>query len=524
MMTLRRVAGSRSLNALMLVIVAMGIISFAPGRRVIADSHPLMVKITIETVTALDDVEGPGCGQADFYAKSWIDGEYLGESATVEDDDDIQPDWEFSKIVDSTVGSITARLEVWEDDWFGICLGDDQMDISPDTTDMGIDLVIDLEPCMVGADLPAGSFDPTCAAVIQSEGTGDDATRVTFRVNVDEPPSAENMRVSCLHNGIWPQPGDDVTIDGASFDADGNVLHADEFEIWVDGAMVRSFPNRNTMTYQFVASGSEFSYACRIIEDGVAVWSGWHRVTVGPSTEPDAVPVLLTGPRHSRIDVVYVADTDDFGAPDNGNFLRNVRGSIKNFYALDPFLKNQDMFNFWIATGTGNAESAEDGCDHSAPDIPWADTRAILHFPAGEFRDCAPRGERIFSADVTDLTIAVHEAGHSPFGLADEYPGDGGYFQTDEYPNLYHEMGPYQFFHKVYTGCVQDAPNLGRTEADCREINEEIDYWFDEDWYLSDPQLDFMAAKSDDSVALLANASDIRRIEWVLSHCRAGNC
>ena len=220
MMTLRRIAASRSLNVLMLVMIVMGIVSFLPGQRASADSHPLIVKITIETVTALDDVEGLGCGEADFYAKSWIDGDYLGQSATVEDDDDIQPNWEFSKIVDSTAGSITARLEVWEDDWFGICLGDDQMDISPDTGDRGIDLVIDLEPCMVGADLPAGSFDPTCGAVIQSEGTGGDATRVTFRVNVDEPPSAENMRVRCVHNSIWPQAGDAVTIDGAAFDAE----------------------------------------------------------------------------------------------------------------------------------------------------------------------------------------------------------------------------------------------------------------------------------------------------------------
>ena len=288
--------------------------------------------------------------------------------------------------------------------------------------------------------------------------------------------------------------------------------------------MVRSFTNRNTMSYQHEATGTEFSYACRIVEDGIGVWSGWHRVTVGPSSEPDATPVLLTGPRHSRIDVVFVADTQDFGSPGNTNFLRNVRGVINNFYTLDPFLKNQDMFNFWIATGTGNAESSANGCDHSAPDIPWADTRAILHFPSGDFRDCAPRGKRMFSADVTDLTIAVHEALHSPFGLADEYPEDGGYFQTDEAPNLYHEMGPYQWFHKVYTGCIQDAPNLGRTEVDCREIEEEVDYWFNEDWYLSDPTPDIMSSRTNNSGLPPANAADVRRVEWVLAQCRAGNC
>ena len=59
----------------------------------------------------------------------------------------------------------------------------------------------------------------------------------------------------------------------------------------------------------------------------------------------------------------------------------------------------------------------------------------------------------------------VHETGHSPFGLLDEYCCDGGYWQADDLPNVYGSLAE----------CIADIPSLRdfdatRSPADCREI------------------------------------------------------
>ena len=131
------------------------------------------------------------------------------------------------------------------------------------------------------------------------------------------------------------------------------------------------------------------------------------------------------------------------------------------------YLTNQDTFNFWIAGGSGDARGVvDDKCEKDAP-ATWsilhsfADVGAIIHKDG--FRDCA--SGNTFSANATDFTTFRHEQGHRPFGLADEYcfkrPSsmssncDGGYFQTDIFPNVY-EAG---------SDCENDAAALGRPTA-----------------------------------------------------------
>ena len=74
----------------------------------------------------------------------------------------------------------------------------------------------------------------------------------------------------------------------------------------------------------------------------------------------------------------------------------------------------------------------------------FADAGAIVHRDAS-IRDCAPGGDRFFTGDATHMDggllgrVFLHETGHRPFGLADEYCCDGGYFQADPFPNVYEE-------------------------------------------------------------------------------------
>ena len=55
-------------------------------------------------------------------------------------------------------------------------------------------------------------------------------------------------------------------------------------------------------------------------------------------------------------------------------------------------------------------------------------------FHTDNFRDCAPGGERVFSTEPGSFGTILHESGHRPFGLADEYCCDGGYLPDRPLP------------------------------------------------------------------------------------------
>jgi hypothetical protein len=123
------------------------------------------------------------------------------------------------------------------------------------------------------------------------------------------------------------------------------------------------------------------------------------------------------------------------------------------------------------------------------------------------FRDCAPGGERVFTAEVGETFVFVHESGHRPFGLADEYCCDGGYFETEDNPDVYEQLST----------CNADMVNLGNTS--CRQII--ASYGDNDDWYTSDPSGNDLMEDSGDHTA---QPADRRRIEWIFNNCRSGSC
>lgn len=184
------------------------------------------------------------------------------------------------------------------------------------------------------------------------------------------------------------------------------------------------------------------------------------------------------------------------------------------YFGQDYFLANQQSFNFWLADATGVAAETpvapvDPVCSPTPPanwaaDYAWRDTGAILH--QYTMRDCAGGG--LFTTEPDSLGTVLHETGHSPFGLADEYAGDGGYFENSPFPNLYDTLAE----------CQDDAPSLGRVAADCQTITNTVPDP-DVDWFKPDPiPDDLMDSRRP------PNASDIRRIDWYFDQCRAENC
>lgn len=409
----------------------------------------LNVRVTIERIR---EIRGFGLGDSpDFYAVVSIDGEAFDNKNTPEQDeqegdDDITPNWEFTRAVDDSGGTIPVTLSIFEEDGF-LRFDDDHADITPGgNRDLSFDLT--LAPCEVAGEIFGG-----CGTSLVSVGDDDDdVAEVTFRVEVDEPVASPGLQVRCIHSPVWPQPGEPVTITAQALSGELVRKFADNIEIWVDDRTAPVLTTSGTVEASATVGpieGSEFSYGCRVRDDGQAAFSGWRTVGVGPQPG-SAAPVLITGPTSSRLDVVFVAEQDDYESATDPLFRTDVRDSIVDaYYARSPFnpgvrvnapadfavlLSNQDKFNFWIADEQGHVNVIGD-CDLDAPRVGFADTHVLLHTNQ-LFRDCQNPDTRTFSSLNSDNGTILHESGHGLFGLADEYCCDGGYFQAATNPNI----------------------------------------------------------------------------------------
>ena len=451
--------------------------------------------------------DGPFGGPPEIYWIVTIDGQPSDNrsSAIYSNISPFNLNLEFSQRVDFTKGSVSLRIEQRDRDG-GLTFDDDRCDISP--VDDILDLTLDLVGCSVSGDVSG-----TCGTSISASGA------FRFTVFVDEPPSAPGLQVTCIHDPIWPQPGQTVTITANSLDGVLAPRLADAVEIRVDNRTAPALTMAGT-TATFTSAalpGPTFNYGCRIKDDGLIAWTGWRTVAVGTSDLTagygDRIPVLYTGTRSSRLDMVFYADRDSYamGSSDPA-FLGHVRDALtKAYFTEDIYLDNQDKMNYWIALPGGKADP---DCEIDAPQKSWEDTGIVLH--TDDFRDCAPGGERVFSTEPGSFRTILHESGHLPFGMADEYCCDGGYFQAAPFPNVYHLRDANM---NVPLGCADDAPSVGKTAADCRSWVEPIDWWFDNTWWTSDPVSDDLMVDRQTRREL-----DTRRMGWLFDVCRGAGC
>ncbi|WP_109211768.1 MULTISPECIES: hypothetical protein [Microbacterium] len=497
-----------------------------------------------ETLTnvrvVIERVEERGCTDtfdgSDFYSRVTIDGNdtNFGE---IEDEDEISPNWIAEHVVDADVTtSVPVVVKISDSDGF-LNFDDDICDLTAGPGD-DLHLTVDLT---LGGCTVTGDVSGQCDSQLTTTGGGDESVFVRFRVeaDVDAPPqTASDALVRCTHSPLWPQPGDTVTITAEALDPALNVgdtiqdtstgsgpplvnrtVLVDQLEIWVNDKagpdQVATTASTTTFTVPNVNAG-DLVYSCKVATNGEESFTGWRRTRVGPPEQGSAVPVLLTGGRANRVDVVLIADGDDFTGAADTAFQTAVASTIQGAHFGEGFfLARQQGFNFWLATGTGDSEVAAptpsdpnatkcqpQGPANWATDYSWADTGAVLH--ANTFRDCASNG--MFTSEPTSLGTVLHETGHSPFGLPDEYCCDGGYWENTPNPTMFDTQAE----------CEADAPNLGRTAADCRSIAETDG----PTWWVSEPDPDDLM----NSDRRPPRAGDIRRMDWFLTECLDGNC
>lgn len=341
---------------------------------------------------------------------------------------------------------------------------------------------------------------------------------VTVGADIDavgaNPESVAGVR--CLHDPLWPQGGDDgdeVTITAESLDA--GVDPPDTVEIWVNDRSEPKISESDTRDATYTAGpfddGDTFFYGCRVEDDGDSTFSGWRRTQVG---EPDErpVPVVYNEADTESIDVLLVPDENSYSGPTDSDWLEDALPVIRDFYYDEEvFLTQQRGLNFWLAQDMGSVDIKEvddgpDECtnltgpDGFGSDYAFADTVGVFH--TDNCRDLA--GTRLFSSESGSKAnrVILHETGHSPFGLADEYCCDGGYGQREPKPNVY----------ETQSACEEDASDVDRSPSKCRS-------WMDDEddpnrWWTSDPPNNDLMNDN-----LAPRALDIRRIEWLFGQC-----
>jgi len=410
------------------------------------------IEVIVERLTTLecvDDFLWWCASSADYYGRIAIDGveqsnEGRSESTQFDNQDDDAPYWRFTQWVNLNRPTIPIDIRIMDSD--GFLNPDDTVDVQPGS---GRVLQLDLNP---GTCIISGEASGRCGDIldvgsrIDVSGNQSDRARMQVRVRVYPQP---RLYVRCLHSPIWPQPGDTVTFRADVLDANMRPVVSDRIELRQPAATatnLRVCSNASTCEVNLSATANgTFNYACTAEERGIAATTGSRSSIIGAPASGRAVPVLQHQPTAGAMDLVFIPDSDNYASANVTAFRNDVHSVIRDAFLSDElFLRNQGRFNFWIAQDTGDAHGFTAGSPcHTAPAnwataYSFADSGVLLH--TDNLRDCATGG--IFSTEPGSTDTVRHETGHSPFGLADEYCCDGGYFQTGTNPNLYGPDAP----------------------------------------------------------------------------------
>ncbi len=179
-----------------------------------------------------------------------------------------------------------------------------------------------------------------------------------------------------------------------------------------------------------------------------------------------AIPIYGHGKPENRIDICFVPD-EDYNQ-DWSSFIADMEELVYDGFFLNEMFKDYHVnWRFYYTRNEGNAEDYP-----SEPDLPFKESIvtdinvfAILH--STDFRDA--RWGDVFTTEPDNIGTALHETGHAVFDLADEYSGDGGYWELTEYSNLY----------ETSQGCQLHNQNQNWSENDyCTEVTASYRKWY----------------------------------------------
>jgi hypothetical protein len=354
-----------------------------------------------------------------------------------------------------------------------------------------------------------------------------------------------------------------VTIIAEAVDSLGVRRAADSIEIFLGNidAPVASIAGQPGVTHRFTPSGPLFGYGCRAeratssFPERARSWSAnefLRTVSVGTAAAPagfGAIPVFLNGPLNEKIDIVFFADGTDYNSPNDPAFRQDLFDLIYDGYFTIPyFISFQWIFNFWIATdGTANAgpdpTDSRNLCLRQAPNnfeqrYAFADTSGIVHTSSCRDNAGSP-GVFTIMMRASRLQVVAHETGHRPFGLADEYCCDGGYFSSSKPVLSSDYKPPHPNLFKTENKCRDDAVNRPYDADDCRPIPASDG----DTWWIGEPNYRALEPNRVDQVRDLmqqtggttdldfivldrydAGDSEVDRLAWWLSKCVQGEC
>jgi len=462
------------------------------------------VKLTVLKISDAGD-DADSLSDADFYvagAFTPTNGTAIpfnNEGSRIEGEEIIHPNWVFEFQVPSSSGG--GRLDFRALDYdSGLNFGDDE------TVKATLD--VDFGSCAI----TGPGVSTTCGWDIAL----DQSDAAVIKIEVFWPPSSPGLLVRCLQNPLLPTPGQPVTVEMVVLDGTGTPKVASELDILINNTRIHHVTAVSQTSFTFTASGTNFTLQCRArntidANPDAELADTWARnVRVGFPSERWS-PIGVTGPSARAIDVVLLADRDfdptggltGLPLPQDPNVLTDMRGALWGGFFNNPYiLANQHRFNFWLGQSTADIDGNPTTCfgDALVPPEDWdqyafADVGWIVHLEIPVQRDCARPDLRLFGAVSSNPSTAVHETGHLPFGLADEYCCDGGYTQAAIFPNVYDGL----------VACTSDLPTDG-TPATCRMISG--------NWFTSDPIPDLMEAEQ-----ITFNRLDRRRADWLIAGC-----
>ena len=282
------------------------------------------------------------------------------------------------------------------------------------------------------------------------------------------------LQVQCIHEPVLPQANQPITLSAKVVDDSLAPKVADSIEIVINSNRTEPvIPSKNvssssTLNYTIgpFTNLTTISYGCNVIDNSTSAssFTGMKKIAIGAFNESSsrAIPVLFTGNRSSNLDILFVASNKTFSGPTDPSFLIDVQRAIALYYNQSIFLENQNKTNFWIAQDMGEARN---NCE-SIPPGNWNieylsfDAAVILH--RDDFiRDCTRNDKELSTANMATIAkegfVLLHEIGHRPFGLADEYDSGG----------LYESSAPWQNVFNGDQACMTDALGTGKT---CRKI------------------------------------------------------
>lgn len=559
----------RSTHLSTMRVAALTLVLFAAftGRSALAQEATVAVKVTISEVYTLFQC-ADGCGHswsaADFYTVVTIGDERFQPGDISDDDHPYPTDWSWtSRQLPFSTASAPVTIAIYDRDPAGN--EDGHFDINYFAPGLDLSLNVTFGPCTITSPSPFWTSD------LKPITTGDCGTTyysgtprsldvanamIQFKVEQVEPAYAPNLRVRCLHDPIWPNAGDTVTITAEALD--GTLVGiaprqrvADSIEIWVNDR-TQPLATRHgapSMSVQYgPLTGESFAYDCKVTDDALPVIStGWRTASIGRALAAryDGIaPVYYTGDRRGTLDVVFFADQASYPTEADRAGFRDEVGDIiwRGFLAEDAFVTRQKDFSFWISEATAGMNIVSQpppAPGEPAPppicspngvfnELAWVELPLVLHR-----RDCRDTEQRtsfggmaattkVDHATKTPERIALHEGMHGLFGLDDEY-GNGGCSHGWPFPNVYEfeltcRQDATDAFHdwgeQYNTYCESHALGVGRPWGACRSFT-----CGGSPLWTSEPLDDIMGDEDDRPQRL-----DLRRMEWKLCKCRYGGC